>query len=197
MGGWLGAGYERNVGGRFQVPSCCPCHMGSILPQQKPRELAWPLSPKSLRRQNRKTTQNGWLAWSRLRGSNSLPPPWQGGALPDELNLRFSQRCLLYRTGRLLSRAFSKKEKPPNLSGLYWSRLRAKHRRRFQVPSCCPCRIGSILPQQKPRELASPLSPKFLRRQNRKATQKRVASLEQVTRLELATSTLARWRSTR
>ena len=26
------------------------------------------------------------LFWSGLRGSNSLPPPWQGGALPDELN---------------------------------------------------------------------------------------------------------------
>ena len=26
------------------------------------------------------------LVWSGLRGSNSLPPPWQGGALPDELN---------------------------------------------------------------------------------------------------------------
>ena len=25
-------------------------------------------------------------SWSGLRGSNSLPPPWQGGALPDELN---------------------------------------------------------------------------------------------------------------
>ena len=24
--------------------------------------------------------------WSGLRGSNPLPPPWQGGALPDELN---------------------------------------------------------------------------------------------------------------
>ena len=24
--------------------------------------------------------------WSGQRGSNSLPPPWQGGALPDELN---------------------------------------------------------------------------------------------------------------
>ena len=23
--------------------------------------------------------------WSGRRGSNSLPPPWQGGALPDEL----------------------------------------------------------------------------------------------------------------
>ena len=27
-----------------------------------------------------------WRRWSGLRGSNSLPPPWQGGALPDELN---------------------------------------------------------------------------------------------------------------
>ena len=28
--------------------------------------------------------------WSGLRGSNSLPPPWQGGALPDELNPRIN-----------------------------------------------------------------------------------------------------------
>ena len=27
----------------------------------------------------------GFSKWSGLRGSNSLPPPWQGGALPDEL----------------------------------------------------------------------------------------------------------------
>ena len=27
-------------------------------------------------------------AWSGLRGSNSVPPPWQGGALPDELSPR-------------------------------------------------------------------------------------------------------------
>ena len=26
--------------------------------------------------------------WSGRRGSNSLPPPWQGGALPDELRPR-------------------------------------------------------------------------------------------------------------
>ena len=28
------------------------------------------------------------FVWSGLRGSNSLPPPWQGGALPDELSPR-------------------------------------------------------------------------------------------------------------
>ena len=27
----------------------------------------------------------GGFVWSGRRGSNSLPPPWQGGALPDEL----------------------------------------------------------------------------------------------------------------
>ena len=27
-----------------------------------------------------------FFIWSGRRGSNSLPPPWQGGALPDELN---------------------------------------------------------------------------------------------------------------
>ena len=32
-------------------------------------------------------TERRWefLSWSGQRGSNSLPPPWQGGALPDEL----------------------------------------------------------------------------------------------------------------
>ena len=30
--------------------------------------------------------------WSGRRGSNSLPPPWQGGALPDEL--RPHTRCI-------------------------------------------------------------------------------------------------------
>ncbi len=36
--------------------------------------------------------------WSGLRGSNSLPPPWQGGALPDELNPQHSAyiRLLLF-----------------------------------------------------------------------------------------------------
>ena len=29
---------------------------------------------------------------SGLRGSNSLPPPWQGGALPDELNPQITTR---------------------------------------------------------------------------------------------------------
>ena len=34
--------------------------------------------------------------WSGRRGSNSLPPPWQGGALPDEL--RPHDVCSLRRT---------------------------------------------------------------------------------------------------
>ncbi len=33
----------------------------------------------------RLTTWPQHRKWSGLRGSNSLPPPWQGGALPDEL----------------------------------------------------------------------------------------------------------------
>ena len=36
---------------------------------------------------NKRTSpRTGSFIWSGLRGSNSLPPPWQGGALPDELN---------------------------------------------------------------------------------------------------------------
>ena len=34
--------------------------------------------------------------WSGLRGSNSLPPPWQGGALPDELNPHLVVSTILY-----------------------------------------------------------------------------------------------------
>ena len=34
--------------------------------------------------------------WSGRRGSNSLPPPWQGGALPDELRPHI--RCVYPRT---------------------------------------------------------------------------------------------------
>ena len=37
--------------------------------------------------------------WSGLRGSNSLPPPWQGGALPDELN----PQLLFYYSQRYVS----------------------------------------------------------------------------------------------
>ncbi len=34
--------------------------------------------------------------WSGLRGSNSLPPPWQGGALPDELNPLIKETLLRF-----------------------------------------------------------------------------------------------------
>ena len=37
-------------------------------------------------KENARTIALTLLMWSGLRGSNSLPPPWQGGALPDELN---------------------------------------------------------------------------------------------------------------
>ena len=42
----------------------------------------------SSRERNKKKRLTDWLdalVWSGRRGSNSLPPPWQGGALPDEL----------------------------------------------------------------------------------------------------------------
>ena len=37
--------------------------------------------------------------WSGLRGSNSLPPPWQGGALPDELNPRYGYESRVHILG--------------------------------------------------------------------------------------------------
>ena len=49
------------------------------------------------------------LRWSERRGSNSLPPPWQGGALPDELHSRLvpNAKLLYYRPGRLSRRTRS------------------------------------------------------------------------------------------
>ena len=44
------------------------------------------------------------FCWSGLRDSNSLPPPWQGGALPDELNPQTI--VLLYPAGTGLSSPF-------------------------------------------------------------------------------------------
>ena len=42
--------------------------------------------------QKRKSHPDGWdfLFWSGRRGSNSLPRPWQGRALPDELRPRMA-----------------------------------------------------------------------------------------------------------
>ena len=38
----------------------------------------------------------GTEKWSGRRGSNSLPPPWQGGALPDELRPHRCEQKLFY-----------------------------------------------------------------------------------------------------
>ena len=48
--------------------------------------------------------------WSGWRGSNSLPPPWQGGALPDELHPHtlFKQQLLLYRIFQKCQHFFQK-----------------------------------------------------------------------------------------
>ena len=41
---------------------------------------------------------SGLFFWSGRRGSNSLPPPWQGGALPDELRPHFGFRVTCFAT---------------------------------------------------------------------------------------------------
>ena len=77
----------------FPSPLLLPCRMGAFCLRQKPRELASPLRPPNLF-SGKKKNHPIWMVlnWSRLRGSNSLPPPWQGGALPDELNLHTHHR---------------------------------------------------------------------------------------------------------
>ena len=47
--------------------------------------LALPLGYVTVWRTGAKAICSRPLLWSGRRGSNPLPPPWQGGALPDEL----------------------------------------------------------------------------------------------------------------
>ena len=59
--------------------------------------LALPLGHVAIFRRKVRTqiTERAPFCWSGRRGSNSLPPPWQGGALPDELRpqiLQFSKK---------------------------------------------------------------------------------------------------------
>ena len=93
--GWFlaGAGYQRNVCDVSKSPLAALALWAAFCLRQKPRELASPLHPPNLF-SGKKKNHPIWMVlnWSRLRGSNSLPPPWQGGALPDELNLHTHHR---------------------------------------------------------------------------------------------------------
>ena len=59
---------------------CCPLPWLS---------LCKPIPSKDRKNHDRK---DHGFSWSGLRDSNSLPPPWQGGALPNELNPRITVR---------------------------------------------------------------------------------------------------------
>ncbi len=69
------------------------------------------------------------LFWSGRRGSNSLPPPWQGGALPDELRPHILRR-LGFGAGVILTQNY-------RLSSLYgklnFGSVRSVHRLAVRV----------------------------------------------------------------
>lgn len=60
------------------------------------------LIPQPKNKKRRSTRLLLFLLWSGLRDSNSLPSPWQGDALPDELNPQLQNQ--LYRYLSVLSR---------------------------------------------------------------------------------------------
>ena len=62
---------QRSIGGGRRPLSAQKNALGATLKQKKKRIANY--NP---------------LTWSGLRGSNPPPPPWQGGALPNELNPR-------------------------------------------------------------------------------------------------------------
>ena len=77
-------------------------------PQQSPGLLLpWRVAlfeSRNIVEQKKQGKKPCFLCWSGLRDSNSLPPPWQGGALPDELNPQTI--VLLYPAGAGLSSPF-------------------------------------------------------------------------------------------
>ena len=77
-------------------------------PQQSPGLLlSWRIAlfeSRNIVEQKKQGKKPCFLYWSGLRDSNSLPPPWQGGALPDELNPQTI--VLLYPAGTGLSSPF-------------------------------------------------------------------------------------------
>ena len=83
---------------RCRVPGKAGAFPGQAPPGLKKSGLHpdFAVEVSSSRERNKKKRLTNWLdalVWSGRRGSNSLPPPWQGGALPDELLPR--QRRLL------------------------------------------------------------------------------------------------------
>ena len=66
----------------------------------------------------------GCVFWSGRRGSNSLPPPWQGGALPDELRPHFSAtRDSIPDLPPFVNRKMKKSPWPRSVAGRTKSRL--------------------------------------------------------------------------
>ena len=80
----LASGIPRRACGRG--PSQEPCRPQLQLPRGAWRRGRQRVSP--IKRKTGHPNRTSCSIWSGLRGSNSLPPPWQGGALPDELSPR-------------------------------------------------------------------------------------------------------------
>ena len=88
------------LGGATRLAAFSPSAKINVLPPSSWRQarvhrtLAFYCS--SHRRPTKKKDQPlGWsFLWSGRRGSNSLPPPWQGGALPDELRPQRTRRII-------------------------------------------------------------------------------------------------------
>ena len=77
IGADYGARFSREL--RARSSTVADVHRKSAL-------YRFPFEP--LHHANKKTLRKGvfFNYWSGLRGSNPPPPPWQGGALPNELN---------------------------------------------------------------------------------------------------------------
>ena len=100
--------------------------------------LALPLGYVTVWRTGAKAICSRPLLWSGRRGSNPLPPPWQGGALPDELRPRTT--CIIadppapvkYQFQKLMDR----QENPVPGSPAVFSRLLQQHQHHAVQHAC-------------------------------------------------------------
>ena len=78
--------YQEGVNAMVRLKGLEPTHISVREPKSR-------MSTNSITGAKEKPCCRSSRVWSGQRGSNSLPPPWQGGALPDELCPR---QCLLF-----------------------------------------------------------------------------------------------------
>ena len=83
------------------------CHRRNSLPPLNDEMVRGLLRQAEAQTKRQLSFESCLFIWSGRRDSNSLPPPWQGGALPNELRPHLAVRKLFYHKKHLCQVYFS------------------------------------------------------------------------------------------